>query len=98
MDLLPVKVANASGVAQPFDVARGIRWATDQGANVIYVGLGIAEEWEVLQKAVAYARAAGVIIVAPAGDTSAQPFFPAAFEHVVAVGSLDQNNDPVGPK
>lgn len=49
----------------------------------------------VLRGAVAAARAAGIVVVASAGnDGSPLPQYPAAFEHVVAVGAIGPDGPP----
>ncbi|WP_336208145.1 S8 family serine peptidase [Nonomuraea sp. LPB2021202275-12-8] len=79
-------------------VARGIRYAVDQGADVI--NLSISKELATRQEraAVRYAISKGVVLVAAAGNEGARevaaggaaPYsYPAAFPGVVAVGATD---------
>ena len=66
--ILPVRVAGDRGDAPIDRVARGITAATDRGAKVIYVGLGVRGHSKTLAKAIAYARAAGSLVVCPTGN------------------------------
>lgn len=76
--ILPIKVLEAgSGSSQ--DIADGIRWAADHGADVINLSLGSLPGTQVLailgidavmQDAIAYARTQGVLTVAAAGNSS----------------------------
>ncbi|UCD16744.1 MAG: S8 family serine peptidase, partial [Candidatus Zixiibacteriota bacterium] len=77
--------------------ARAIVYAADNGADVISMSWGYPWQVRVLDDALAYARAKGVILVAAAGnDGAAQENYPAAFPGVIAVGattSSDQVTD-----
>ena len=64
--ILPVKVLNAAGNGSFADVAAGIVWATDHGAQVINLSLGGSSPSSVLEDAVNYAYAKGVTLVAAA--------------------------------
>jgi serine protease len=87
--LMPVKVLNSKGVGTYADVAEGIIWATNQGANVINLGLGGDEPSKTLENAVAYAYNYGVTVIAAAGNNGAGNMcYPAAYDdYVIAVGA-----------
>jgi len=96
--LLPVRVmarivrdstGAASGSGTSANIAAGIRWAADQGAQVINLSLGGYGASRVEANAVAYAQACGSLVVAAMGnDNTSRPLYPAAFPDVVAVGSI----------
>ena len=72
-------------------VISGIRYAVDNGADVINLSLGteVPEAGPVLQSAVDYAVRQGVILVASVGnDGTDSLYFPAANVGVVGVGSV----------
>lgn len=89
--LLAVKVFNGrTGYAS--DVAQGIRWAADNGANVISLSLG-GGSVSYLEDACEYAWNQGLILVASSGnDDHLGVDYPAAYETVIAVGAIDQND------
>ena len=88
--LMAVKVMNDSGEGTDSTVASGIRWATDNGAHVIVMSLGVDGISVVLQNAVNYAASRGVVLVAAAGnDGTSVLTYPAAFLNVIAVGAID---------
>jgi hypothetical protein len=88
--IMPVKVTNPTGAATDTNVAAGIRWAVDHGADVINVSLSGVIDDNVLQTGVDYATTRDVLVVAAAGNSgSAVPEFPAASRGVVAVGATD---------
>lgn len=93
--ILPVRVADERGGAPVDRVARGIQRATDRGARVIYVGLGVRGRSPTLASAVAYARAAGALVVAPAGnDGLDQVRSPACEAGVLGVGGEAHDGGP----
>lgn len=92
-DILAVKVANDRGEIWTDAVAAGIRWATDQGdADIINMSLGGPQQGRQLRNAVADARAAGVVVVAAAGNEGNRTKqYPGASEGVIAVGATSQS-------
>ena len=72
----PVKVLDEEGGSFE-DIAAGVRWSTDHGADVINLSLGALPGVQALvitgvitdlQEAIAYARSQGVVVVAAAGN------------------------------
>ena len=57
----------ADGTATEADVAPGITWAADHGANVINLSLGGSYS-STIADAIAYATRKGVLVVAAAGN------------------------------
>ncbi len=94
--LMPVKVLDADGRGFFSDVAAGVDYATnfEQGGQhpvkVINMSLGGPSASETLRRAIDRAVAAGIVVVAAAGnDGGASVDFPAAFPNVIAVGAVD---------
>ncbi len=87
--LMPIKVLDKYGSGTYADVAEGIRYAADHGANVINLSLGGPVGAPYLEEALAYARSKGVTIVAAAGnDGTGNLSYPAAYDqYVIAVGA-----------
>ncbi|MBX6394859.1 MAG: S8 family serine peptidase, partial [Alicyclobacillaceae bacterium] len=78
------------GAGTAFDVARGIVWAVDHGANIINLSLGQTEDCQYLHDAVRYAASRGVLVVAAMGnDGTDVPEYPAAYPEVLAVTAVD---------
>jgi type VII secretion-associated serine protease mycosin len=99
--ILPVRVLNSQGVGSSDDVANGIIWAADHGADVINLSLGSTESDSAEQSAVAYAISKNVVVVAAAGNDSChagllglgrtKPSYPAAYPDVLGVGAISSN-------
>lgn len=88
--IIPVKVLDSKGSGGSFDVAQGIRWATDHGAKVINLSLGNYQTSAVMEKAIRYAQKKDVVVVSAAGnDNSGQPSYPSAYPDVIGVAAVD---------
>ncbi|MBI2865731.1 MAG: S8 family serine peptidase, partial [Chloroflexi bacterium] len=84
--IMPVKVMQPSGAANYSDMAAGIAYATAKGARVINLSLGGYADSRALRDAISSALVQDVVVVGGAGnDNTSSPFYPAAYEAVVAV-------------
>jgi subtilisin family serine protease/flagellar hook assembly protein FlgD len=91
--ILPVNVFQGNG-ASNFDVAQGIVYAVDHGADIINLSLGSYMDSDILEYAADYATSHGVLLVAAAGnDDMNLPMYPAALPNVVGVSATDSNDD-----
>jgi subtilisin family serine protease len=88
--IMPVKVLDGSGHGSGAAIGAGIDWAIDHGADVVNLSLVLTNEDSSVTAAIARAVAAGVVVVASAGnDGPSGPTYPAALPGVVAVGAAD---------
>lgn len=87
--LMPVKVLDHFGSGNTAEISDAIRWAADHGAKVINMSLGGGGRSVVMEHAVEYARAKGVVVVCAAGNGGRGVVeFPAAYPGAVAVGAV----------
>lgn len=106
VELLVAKVVDASGGITIEAEAKAIRWAVDNGAQVINLSLGgrrdpnnpALDQYSALeQDAVEYAYANGAVIVAATGNCQGPPCpygyasYPAALPHVIGVSAMTQS-------
>jgi len=86
--ILPVRVLAESG-GTSVELAEGITWAVDQGADVLNLSLGSASESQLVSDALAYAEAQEVVVVAASGNDGQSDFvqFPASVGTVLGVGA-----------
>ncbi len=93
--IMPVKVLDRFGGGSYANVAAGIVWAADHGAQVINLSLGGALPSLTLESAVLYAYNKGLLLVAASGNGgSAQVLYPARYPQVLAVGATNFSNQP----
>lgn len=91
--LLVGKVLGDTGGGTDLGIAQGIDWSVAQGADVISMSLGAAAPSQRIHDAVRRAVAAGVIVVAAAGNSGPNEGtvgYPGAFAECVCVGATDQ--------
>jgi len=87
--IMPVKVLDASGNGSLTDVADGIIWAADNGADVINMSLGATSTTTTLQNACNYAYNQGVTIVCAAGNAAnSTPQYPASYSSCISVSAV----------
>jgi subtilisin family serine protease len=99
--LMVVKVLDQYGNGWYSDLAQGIAYAVDNGADVINLSVGGRFPSDTLKHAVNYARDHGVLIVAAAGNVDPQDdynavLYPAAYENVLAVAATNQGDARAG--
>ena len=93
---LSVRIADDNGTSNSFLIAQGIIAAVDAGADIINISLGGSGQSSLVDKALAYAKESGVIVVASAGNTGTEGVMqPAASPGVIAVGAVDAKNQPM---
>ncbi|MEZ4743179.1 MAG: S8 family serine peptidase [Bdellovibrionota bacterium] len=104
--IIPVRVLNAKGLGSSIEINRGIRWAVDQGAQIVNLSLGyeisLSKTNTSMFKNDFFARLAkrGVVVFAAAGNdgfvngsstnSGVRYSFPASYDHVIAVAATDK--------
>ena len=93
-NIMPLKVLSAYGGGTIADIAEAIRFAADNGADVINLSLGGAGESQVLEEAVNYAYNKGVVVVAAAGNENRNSAsYPARYPHVISVAATGPSGE-----
>ncbi len=100
--VMPVKVLDDNGSGGMAEIAEGIYYAVNNGADVINMSLGINARYNIqsdpiLDPAIEYAYTSGVVVVAASGNDGHRKniSFPASHELVISVGATDYNNSVV---
>ena len=98
--VMPLRAIGAGGAGTSYDVDQAVRFAAGlpndsdtvpaRRADIINLSLGGAPFDQDTQDLLREVRAAGVVVVAAAGnEASSAPFYPAAYEGVIAVSAVD---------
>ncbi|SCG52447.1 type VII secretion-associated serine protease mycosin [Micromonospora inositola] len=95
--ILPVRVLDDENrYDDAMIVAKGVRWAVDNGARVINLSLGGSGDSPALAAALDYAFARDVVVVACTGNlatsTSSKVWYPAREPGVLAVAGLERSS------
>lgn len=92
--VIPVKVLDRHGNGSLVNVAKGIRWAVDEGgADLICMSLGSPNPVQEVRKAIQHAASKGVVCFVAAGNAgiTKRVFYPADYPETIAIGSIDEN-------
>jgi serine protease len=100
--ILPVRVLDRQNkYDDAMIVARGVRWAVDNGASVVNLSLGGNGTSPALAAAIDYAFAKDVVVVACTGNSSASSttgvWYPAREPGVIAVAGMGRDGDTLWP-
>lgn len=90
--LIAVKVCDRRGYCYGDDMAAGIHYAANSGANIISMSIGGNTPDSQVSSAIDYAVGQGVLIVAAAGNDGPEDGsidYPGAYIEVIAVGAID---------
>jgi hypothetical protein len=100
--ILPLKMLDNNGNGDDTDLAAAIRYAADHGAEVVNMSLGGPSACPpIVQEAVDYAYAKGVVLVAASGNHGPgigpnTEMFPANCEHVLGVAATESDDSVAG--
>ncbi|MDF1666168.1 MAG: S8 family serine peptidase, partial [Planctomycetota bacterium] len=84
--ILPIKVADRSGIASIATVLKGIQMAVGRGAKIINLSMGTRLPSVALRGAVSAAYLSGVTVISSAGnDAGHKAMYPAAWPEVLGV-------------
>lgn len=92
--IMPVRVLNSRGSGRTSDIAEGVVWAVDNGADIINLSLGGSSASSTLRDAIRYADDRNVFVVAAMGndfENGSPTSYPAAYAEAFAVGAIDQS-------
>ncbi|MBI2865646.1 MAG: S8 family serine peptidase [Chloroflexi bacterium] len=95
--LMPVRILDSDGTGTVFNLAAGIRYAVDHGADVVNVSLGMNRSSHVVEDGVDYAHAKNLTLVASGGNRSPKErsgsvLYPARYANAVAVAATDSDD------
>lgn len=91
--LMVLRAFDATGNGEDDDAARAIVYAADKGVSVLNMSFGNYFPSRMMQEAVRYAYAKGVVLVASAGNTGGDNLhYPSGFDEVMSVSATAQGS------
>ena len=96
VELYAIKAFNKRGLAFTSDIIEGIQWCVENEIQVINMSFGSSVSSSSEQMAIQAAYAAGVVMVAAAGNTSGSVGYPAAYGETIAVSASDASDAIAG--
>lgn len=92
-EILPIRVTNSVALFRQDHLVRGIRRAIAEKCDVISMSLGGPPD-DRLRAAVEDATAAGIIIVAAAGNAVGTVSYPGGYSHVICPTAVNERDEP----
>ena len=93
-EIYSIRVLDDANQAPLSRVIEGIYLAIEQKVNIINMSFGLNTYSKALEEAIRAASEKGILIVAAAGNTGDKGVqYPAAYEEVLAVGSVDKQGE-----
>ena len=89
--LFSAKALDAGGYGTNSSIAEGIRSCVAHHAQVINLSLVVTEDSPLIHDAIVDARRKGAVIVAAAGNSGGQVFYPAKYPEVIAISGVDMD-------
>lgn len=90
--IMPVRITNRSdGWALWSDMAKGILWAADHGADVVNMSYEVSTDGNVIKNAAQYLRSKGGVAVAAAGNSNVDVGY-ADNPYIITVSATDKND------
>jgi len=102
VELYALKALDGEGSGYVSDVVAAIDWSVTSGMQVVSMSLGTNTDYQSLRNACDSAYAAGVLLVAAAGNDASKATvrlgidtidYPARYASVMAVGAIDQDDE-----
>ena len=91
--IMPIRAFGSDGFGTSFNLAKAIRFAADNGAQIINMSFGLLLQEYLIKDAVDYAAQNNVVLVAAAGnDNASKIHFPAFRSNVIAVTAVDESD------
>lgn len=93
--IMPIRALNEEGKGYDSDIAQSIRFAVDNGADIINLSFGGEEFSPYLADAIDYALSKNIPIIVASGNEGADTkiFYPASEEKLIVVSATDQNDN-----
>lgn len=89
VEIYSAKVLDDKNTAPISRVVEGIYWAVEQDVDIINLSFGTKQYSKALETAIKTAYSKGIILIGAAGNGGDTVEYPAAFDEVIAVGSVD---------
>ncbi len=90
--LYAVRVLDEDGSGSISGIIDGIIWCANNHIQVANMSLGSDQPSSTLQRALRYAKAMGIVVVAAAGNSGGAVGYPAAYPETIAVSASDSND------
>jgi serine protease len=88
-EIYALKIFGKEDSFETSDLVRAIDWAIAHHLDVLNMSFALETQFDNARRALDRAEAAGIIVVAAAGNASSSVDYPAVFDTTIAVGAID---------
>jgi serine protease len=88
-EIYALKIFGKEDFFETSDLVRAIDWAIAHHLDVLNMSFALETQFDNARRALDRAEAAGIIVVAAAGNASSWVDYPAVFDTTIAVGAID---------
>lgn len=91
--IMPVKCLGDNGSGSAVWIAKGIKFAVDNGADIISMSLGMSGSSHAIARSLSYAKSKGCLVFCAAGNDGnhVDIQYPANSEDTISIGAIDKN-------
>jgi subtilisin family serine protease len=91
--IMPLRVFDSNGNSDLFSIAKAIRYAANNGAQVINMSFGTLTDSHAIKNSINYALGLNLTLAASAGNNNTtSPQYPAAYSGVITTAATDIND------
>jgi subtilisin family serine protease len=88
--IMPLRVFDDQGSADLFTIAKAIRYAVNNGAQVVNMSFGTLQNSQAIKSSINFALSKNVVLVASAGNNNTSAVqYPAAYSGVITTAATD---------
>ncbi len=89
IELYSIQVMNSTNSAPLSRIVAGIEWAIENDIDILNLSIASSTDSQILHNAIIEAYNSGILIVCAAGNSGNETQYPARYNEVLAVGSVD---------
>jgi serine protease len=91
VEIYALKIFGKENSFETADLVRAIDWAIAHRLDVLNLSFSTTVQLDTVRRALDRAEAAGIVVVAAAGNDAGKVDYPAIFDTTIAVGAIDKN-------
>lgn len=89
--LMPIRIFDSKGNTTALVVNEAVKYAVENGADVINLSFGLSGNQDFLDSVLAEAKRKGILVIAASGNSAGQVAYPASNVNTIAAGSVDKS-------
>ncbi|BAK17756.1 subtilisin-like serine protease [Solibacillus silvestris StLB046] len=93
IEIIPLKSANSKGLLDVSTIIKAIDYAIELDVDIINLSFGAKSPHDLERRALQKAVDSGITVISSVGNSGIEEYYyPAAYDNVLAIGSINQNH------